>query len=103
MVNVSDAVNSVLCDGNGRLGLQAFIKYKKAMACYMEKQYKTPKPANEDERYATEYEFYNAVTPDQEGCTVHEYGALNGAADALNGKKIKAYEDAKLKDPPTTE
>ena len=93
MCNVSDSIAMALYTSeDGRLKLSEWISYRKALSHYFEKQYKTPKAANEDDRYAQEYVFYNAVTPDQEGVTLEEFGTLNHKADEATGPRIAAYE-----------
>ena len=51
--------------------------------------------ANPEARFAAEFPFYNAVTPDQEGVSVMDYGRLGKAIGEPIKNKIIAYEVAK--------
>ena len=50
--------------------------------------------ANPEARFAAEFPFYNAVTPDQEGVSVLDYGRLGKATEEPIKNKIIAYEVA---------
>ena len=75
MCTVSESIAMALyTSADRRLKLAEWIRYRKAFSHYFEKQYKTPKAADEDLRYTQEYQLYNTVTPDREGVTLEEFG-----------------------------
>ena len=80
--------------GTGRLNQADFIRARTACDFWNHKTLSQPKMANPEARYAAEFPFYNAVTPDQEGVSVIDFGRLGKATGEPIKNKIIAYEVA---------